>query len=79
MSNHRHTALITIWHNATSLKDELTEGQRLVILNLSGSSQNYQETGTICLSATRQTMFIFNKKAKNPVTAICNYLSRCVS
>ncbi len=74
----KHSALITIWHNATTLKDEISEGQRLVILNLSGGTQNYQETGTICLSATRQTIFIFNKKLKSAVTSSCNYQPRCV-
>lgn len=60
----KYNCLLTIWQNAVGLNDELTEGQKLVVLNLAPTSQSYQDSTTIYLSTSRQTSYIFDKKNK---------------
>lgn len=63
-ANSKLNCLLTIWQNAVGLYDELIEGQKLDVLNLAPTSQNYQDSATIYLSTSRQTSYIFNKKNK---------------
>ncbi len=58
------SAVITVWQNASHLKEELVEGQKIVFLNLTASAQAYKDSSTLFLSTTRQTAFLFNKKNK---------------
>lgn len=62
-NDNRTNAVITVWQNAANLKEELTEGQKIIFLNLASNSQSaYKEASAVFLSTTRQTSFIFSKK-----------------